>query len=107
VQLKENRKSTQKKVLEAVKQGDINMFTVIKSHENHHAIIDEERDILGYRYHIKPELLRTLEETTAALPYNAGNRGNYPTCHYTVWCDYEMEPYKSAEYKKQLPASKE
>ena len=96
--------------MEAAKQGDINTFMVIKSHENHHAIIDEEHDILGYRYRIKPELLRTLEETTTALPrteVNAGNRGNYPTRHYTVWCDYKMEPYKSAEYRKQLPASKE
>jgi hypothetical protein len=99
VQLKEDRKGTREKVLEAAKQGDINTFTVIKSHKNHHAIIDEEHDILGYQYRIKLELLRTLEETTAALPrkgVNAGNRGNYPICHYTVWRDYKMEPYKSA-----------
>ena len=99
VQLKEDRKGTREKVLKAAKQGDINTFTVIKSHKNHHAIIDEEHDILGYQYRIKLELLRTLEETTAALPrkgVNAGNRGNYPTCHYTVWRDYKMEPYKSA-----------
>ena len=73
-------------------------------------IIDEEHDILGYQYYIILELLRTLEEMTTALPYmgiNAGNQENYPTRHYTVWHDYKMESYKSAEYKKQLPASKE
>ncbi len=110
VQLKEDRKGRQKEVLEAAKQGDINTFTVIKSHENHHAIIDERGEILGYRFRIKPELLRTLEESTADLPYmgvNAGNRGNYPTRHYTVWRDYSKEPYESADYRKELPASKE
>jgi hypothetical protein len=49
---------------------------VIKSHENHYVIIDEEYDILGYRYHIKPELLRTLEETIVALPRMGVNAGN-------------------------------
>jgi hypothetical protein len=110
VQLKEDRKGTREKVLKVAKQGDINTFTVIKSHENHYAIIDEEHDILEYRYRIKPELLRMLEETTAALPrmgVNAGNRGNYPIRHYTVWRDYKMELYESSEYRKQLPASKE
>jgi len=36
--------------------------------ESHHMIIDERREILGYRYRIKLEYLQTLEETTAALP---------------------------------------
>ena len=91
VELKEDRKGRQKDILEAAKQGDINTFTVIKSHENHHAIIDERGEILGYRYRIKPQLLETLAETTLNLPHtavNTGNRGNYPTRHYTVWCDY-------------------
>jgi len=69
---------------------------VIKSDENHHAIIDECSVTLGYRYHIKPELLKTLEEMTADLSHmgvNTGKRGNYPTCHYTVWCDYSKELY--------------
>jgi hypothetical protein len=48
VQLKEDRKGIREEVLEAAKQGDIDTFTVIKSHENHHAIIDEQREILGY-----------------------------------------------------------
>ena len=110
VQLKEDRKGTREKVLEVAKQGDINTFIVIKSHENHHAIIDEKHDILGYWYCIKPELLRMLEETTVALPrmgVNTSNQGNYLTCHYTVWRDYKMELYESSEYRKQLPASKE
>jgi hypothetical protein len=76
VQLKKDRKGTREKVLEVAKQGDINTFMVIKSHENHHAIIDEEHDILGYWYHIKLELLRMLEETTAALPRTGVNAGN-------------------------------
>ena len=73
-------------------------------------IIDEEHDILGYRYRIKPELLKTLEETTVALPpakVNAGNREDYPTHHYSVWRDYKAIPYASAEYRRELPASKE
>ena len=41
VQLKEDRKGIREEVLEVAKQGDVDMFTVIKSHENHHAIIDE------------------------------------------------------------------
>ena len=49
---------------------------VIKSHENHHAIIDERGEILGYRYRIKPDLLRTLEETTEDLPRTGVNTGN-------------------------------
>jgi hypothetical protein len=45
-----------------------------------------------------------------ALPpakVNAGNRGDYPTCHYSVWHDYKAIPYASAEYRRELPASKE
>ena len=101
VQLKEDRKGRQKEVLEVAKEEDINIFTVIKSDENHYVIIDECGVTLGYRYRIKPELLKTLEETTADLPYtgiNAGKRGNYLMSHYTIWRDYSKEPYKSAEY---------
>ena len=73
-------------------------------------IIDERGEILGYWYCIKPDLLRTLEETTEDLSrtgVNVGNRGNYPTRHYIVWRDYSIELYKSSEYRKELPASKE
>jgi hypothetical protein len=101
MQLKEDRKGIREEVLEAAKQWDIDTFTVIKSHENYHMIIDEQCEILGYRYRIKPELLKTLEETTAALSHtevNASNRGNYTTRHYTVWCDYSKELFESAEY---------
>jgi hypothetical protein len=87
VQLKEDRKGRPKEVLEVVKKGDINTFTVIKSDENHHVIIDEHGVTLGYRYHINPKLLKTLEETTADLSHmgvNTGKRGNYLIRHYTV-----------------------
>jgi hypothetical protein len=70
-----------------VKQKDINMFTVIKSHENHHVIIDECSEILGYHYCIKNDLLRTLKEMTEDLTHmrvNTGNQENYLICHYTV-----------------------
>jgi hypothetical protein len=110
VELKGDRKGDQKDVLEAAKQGDINTFTVIKSYENHHAIIDERGEILGYRYRIKPDLLEKLAETTGDLPHkgvNAGIRGNYPTRHYAVWRDYAKVPYVTSEYRKELPASKE
>ena len=76
VQLKEDRKGIREEVLEAAKQGDVDTFMVIKSHENHHAIIDEQHKILGYRYRIKPELLKILEETIAALPHTEVNTGN-------------------------------
>ena len=62
MQLKEDRKGIREEVLEAAKQGDVDTFKVIKSLENHHAIINEQREILGYRYCIKPELLKTLVE---------------------------------------------
>jgi len=110
MQLKEDRKRRQKEVLEVTKQKDINMFMVIKSHENHHVIIDEYGEILGYRYHIKDDLLRILKEMTEDLPHmrvNTGNQENYPIHHYIVWYDYSIEPYESAEYRKKLPASKE
>ena len=111
VELKEARVGKQNEVLEAAKEGrDVNTFTVIKSHENHHAIIDQHGEILGYRFRIKPELVNTLDETTAALPparVNACNRGDYPTRHYSVWRDYSPIPFESAEYRKDLPASKE
>jgi hypothetical protein len=101
VQLKEDRKRRQKEVLEIAKEEDINMFTVIKSDENHHMIIDEYSVTLGYRYHINPKLLKTLKETTADLPYtgvNAGKRGNYPMCHYTFWHNYSKELYINTDY---------
>jgi hypothetical protein len=60
VQLKEDRMGRQKEVLEESKQGDIKKFMVIKSHENHHVIIDERSEILRYWYRIQPELLRML-----------------------------------------------
>jgi hypothetical protein len=96
--------------LEVAKEGDINTFMMIKSDENHHVIIDKYSVTLGYRYHIKPNLLKTLEEMTLDLPrigVNAGKRGNYPTCHYTVWRNYSKKLYESADYRKELPASKE
>ena len=70
IQLKEDRKGKQKEILEVAKQGDINMFTVIKFDENHHAIIECGK-ILRYHCCIKCELFRMLEEMTA------GNRRNY------------------------------
>jgi ACT domain-containing protein len=76
VQLKEDRKGRQKEVLEAVKQRDINIFTIIKSHENHHVIIDKHSEILGYYYHIKDDLLRILKEITEDLSHMEVNTGN-------------------------------
>ena len=96
--------------MEVVKERDINTFSVIKSDENHYAIIDEHGVTLGYCYCIKPKLLKMLEEKIADLPYigvNTIKRGNYPICHYIVWRDYSKEPYKSADYQKKLPALKE
>ena len=111
VELKEQKVGRRKEVVEGVKEErDINMFMVINSYDNHHVIIDECSEILGYRYHIKLEYLQTLEETTEALSptkVNTSNRGNYPMCHYSVWRDYNAIPYASADYRRELPASKE
>jgi hypothetical protein len=55
------------------------MFKVIKSSKNHHVIIDEYSEILGYSYRIKRDLLQMLEEETMTLPptrVNASNRGD-------------------------------
>ena len=41
VQLKDDARGNRREVLEAAKQGDINMFMVIKSGKDHHAIVDE------------------------------------------------------------------
>ena len=76
VQLKEDRKGRQKEVLEVAKQGDMNTFMVIKSHENYYVIIDERGEILRYRYHIKTDLLRMLEETIEDLPCTGVNASN-------------------------------
>jgi hypothetical protein len=62
MQLKEDRKGRQKKILEIAKEGDINMFMVVKSDENHHTIIDKRSVTLGYCYCIKPNLLKMLEQ---------------------------------------------
>ena len=65
---------------------------------------------MGYWYRIKPKLLNTLRETTAAPPpakVNASNRGDYPARHYSVWRDYSAIPYVSAGYQRELLASKE
>jgi hypothetical protein len=111
VELKEEKVGRRKDVVEAVQEErNVNTFMVIQSHENHHAIIDQHDEILGYRYRIKPELLKTLKETTAALPpakVNAGNRADYLIRHYSVWRDYKVIPYASAEYRRKLPALKE
>ena len=102
VELKEERVGRRKDVVEAAQEErNVNTFTVIQSHENHHAIIDQHGEILGYWYRIKPELLKTLGETTAALPpakVNTSNRGDYPTYHYLVWHDYSAIPYASVDY---------
>jgi hypothetical protein len=50
--IRRDREGKQKEVLEVVKQEDINTFTVIKSDENYHVIIDECGEILGYCYYI-------------------------------------------------------
>jgi hypothetical protein len=69
VELKKEKVGRQKNVVEAAQEErNVNTFTVIQSHENYHAIIDQHGEILGYRYHIKPKLLKTIRETTAALP---------------------------------------
>jgi hypothetical protein len=76
IELKE-KVERQKDIVEVVqKERNINTFMVIQSHENHHAIIDQYDEILGYRYHIKPELLNMLREITVALPSPKVNAGN-------------------------------
>jgi hypothetical protein len=88
VELKEQKVGRRKEVVERAKEErNINTFIVINSYDNHHVIIDEHGEILGYQYCIKLEHLQTLEETTVALPsakVNAGNQGDYPMCHYSV-----------------------
>ena len=77
VELKKEKVGRRKDVVEAVQEErNVNTFTVIQSHENHHTIIDQHGEILGYRYCIKPELLKTLREITAALPPAKVNAGN-------------------------------
>jgi hypothetical protein len=111
MELKEQKVRRQKEVVEeAKKERDINIFTVINFYDNHHVIIDECGKILGYRYRIKLEYLQILKEMIVALPpvkVNAGNRGDYPTCHYSVWRDYSPIPYANADYQRELLASKE
>jgi hypothetical protein len=49
IELKKQKVGGRKEVVEgAKKERDINTFTVIKSYDNHYAIIDERREILGY-----------------------------------------------------------
>ena len=110
IELKKSVKGNRKDVLAAAKEGDVNNFTVIQTHPDHHAIIDEQGEVLGYRYRIKSDFLKTLAESTSNLPSSkmkAGVRGKYPTRHYTVWRDYSMIPRESSEYIKDLPESKE
>ena len=47
-ELKEGRKGVRKNVVEKAKgERDVNTFKVIKSDENHHAIVTEHGEILG------------------------------------------------------------
>jgi hypothetical protein len=49
MELKEQKVGRQKEVVERAKEKrDINIFTVIKSYDNHHAIINKHGEILGY-----------------------------------------------------------
>jgi hypothetical protein len=49
VELKEQKVGRRKEVVEEIKEErDINKFTVINSYDNHHAIIDQRKEILGY-----------------------------------------------------------
>jgi hypothetical protein len=49
VELKEQKVGRQKEIVEGIKEKrDINMFTIINSYDNYHAIIDECGEILGY-----------------------------------------------------------
>jgi hypothetical protein len=50
--IRQDREEKQKEVLKVAKKEDINIFIVIKSDENHHMIIDQYGEILGYRYYI-------------------------------------------------------
>ena len=77
VELKEEKVGRWKDIVEAAQEErNVNTFTVIQSHRNHHAIIYQHGEILGYQYRIKPELLNRLRETTAALPPAKINAGN-------------------------------
>jgi hypothetical protein len=50
------------------KEGrDVNTFTVIKSHKNHHAIIDQHGEILGYRFRINVTTLTMTANYEASI----------------------------------------
>jgi hypothetical protein len=65
--LKVKRKKKKLEVLKAVKKGVVENFIVIKSNENHYAIIDRYSEVLGYHYYIKPKLLQTISNSTLNL----------------------------------------
>jgi hypothetical protein len=93
--LKTKRKGKKLEVLKAIQEGAVKDFTVIQSNEKHHAIVDRYSQVLSYRYRINNKLLETLSKSTLKLPQKgvkAGVRGGYPTCHYSVWCDYVLVP---------------
>jgi hypothetical protein len=48
VELKEQKVGRREVVERAKEEKDINMFTIIKSYDSHHVIIDERGKILGY-----------------------------------------------------------
>ena len=107
-ELKKNRRENHKHVLEAAESSDISDFLYIDSAEQHHAIVDRHGNILGYRYPIPEQFLKSLPASTSALPCistKAGVRGQYPTRHYAVWKEYTNQPTLSHEYTNDLPAS--
>ena len=112
ITLKEDSKSTSKHlaVLDTATAGDSSKFMVIPSSETHHAIVDSNGFLLGYRYCIPNDKLDKLIKSTTNLPFtraDAGKRGQYPTCHYTVWCKYTTDPFYSKEYMDDHPVSEE
>src|SRR5438876_6538831 len=70
ITLKEDSKSTSKHlaVLDTATAGDSSKFMVIPSSETHHAIVDSNGFLLGYRYHIPNDKLDKLIKSTTNLP---------------------------------------
>ena len=73
-------------------------------------IRDTQGNLLGYRFRVPEEFINTLNSTQQILPDILSIHiihGDFKVCHYAMWADSAKSPFISAEYRQQLPHSKQ
>ena len=90
--------------------SDWKTFPSYRSDGNHLRIEDKHGQLLAYRLPIPIQYTETLAATADLIPISKSKehmRGQTSEKYWGLWRKYKMEPYMSAEYKKDLPASQQ